>query len=666
MDISELNLFAPKEKQLRNKGFDTVESLLWSFPRRYDDFTALTTLLPLSDGETITGAFLITGHKLEQSNWDAKPSWVRMAGNAEGSGLSVSVFWMGQRLSFNTFAGFESGQKYLICGKAKYNAEYNSFSISSPSVFTPYSPEKLCLHPVYRAVPGMADSYFRDVIKKALSFPVICGEPYPTAISEKYGYPCLDQALREIHVPSGADTLGTAQNRVIFDSLLQFSLQLQYAQSHYSKGSQYNLRSMELVTQIRNGLPYELTADQISVLDDAFEKMRNGQRLHALIQGDVGSGKTIVAALLMAAMVDSGFQCALMAPSKVLAQQHFNDMKSMFEPLGIDVVLCLSGVKAAEKKRIANGAAKIVVGTHAVLSATLQFKDLALVIVDEEHRFGVAQRKALVDKASAGVHSVTMSATPIPRSLAEVVYGQNVQLYTIKTMPKGRTPVATFVRSNIDCVLPAVERQLAAGHQAFIVCPSIDSTEKFDGASVTEISGQYRSYLEPRGYKVATLTGKDKKSDTEEIIRAFAAGETHVLVATTVIEVGVNIPNATVIVVHDADFFGLSTLHQLRGRVGRSNYQSYCVLVSSNTKNERLQLMKETNSGFDIAKADLNMRGPGDLLGSAQKGQAEPIELMLAYPEIYDQARQEATDALRAGADWPIVHDAIKDADQLC
>ena len=665
MDIKELMLYGPKEKQLRAKGYNTVESLLWNFPRRYEDYTFLTKLFRYDSDMTFSGAFLIIAQKIEQSKWDVKPSWVRCTGLADDTGVSVSVFWMGQQLTYNQeFLSFQPGKPYMVCGKAKFVKEYNSYTISNPAIFTMFSTDKLCLLPVYKAIPGMAAAYYKDnIMPRVLALPKVCVEPYPVELAQKYGWTSLDAALREMHCPKNKDSLRIAQERLIFDSLFRFSAQLQYAQSRFSGGSQFNLRSFALVNKIKSGLPYELTADQNAVLEDAFEKMRTGRRLNALVQGDVGSGKTIVAALLMAAMVDSGYQCVLMAPSKVLAQQHFNDLNAIFAPLGVNVALCLSGIKAAEKKQIANGTAQIVVGTHALLSGSLQFNNLALAVVDEEHKFGVAQRQTIVEKASAGVHSVTMSATPIPRTLAQVIYGDSIQLYTIKTMPKGRTPVATFVRPAnqlLQYVLPAVKNQLDAGHQAFVVCPAVDSSEKFEGVSVTEISDTYRTFLEPYGYKVATLTGKDKKADVEEKINGFANGEYQVLVATTVIEVGVNIPNATVIVIQDADYFGLSSLHQLRGRVGRSSFQSYCVLVSKDVKNQRLQTLKKTLNGFEIAKADLEMRGPGELLGKVQKGQSEPVELMLAYPELYQKAKTEAAEALRAGHhDWPIIKAAV-------
>lgn len=664
MDISTLNLFGPKEKQLRAKGFNTVEDLYLNFPRRYEDFTQPLKLEQQISDVKLTGAFVITGWNLKPSDESSKYKYVQMYGEDAETGVKVMVFWMGQQMSFKPeFMYFASGQKYVVCGTATYKTEWKSYTISNPSIFCPYGEEVFCLNPIYTAIRGMAADYYKNqVLPKVFALPHLCDEPYPPMLATQYGWPNLETAIREVHRPQSAASLRCAQDRLIFDNLFRFSLQLQYSHTFQSDGSQYNLCSMSLVNRIKARLPYELTPDQNSILEDAFAKMRSGRRLNALIQGDVGSGKTIVAALLMAAMVDSGHQCAIMAPSKVLAQQHYNDFVSLF---GDDakVMLCLgaSQMRKSDREMIASGKVQIFVGTHALTYSSVRFHDLALIIVDEEHKFGVARRQAISEKASTGVHTVTMSATPIPRTLASVIYGNSVSLYTIKTMPKGRTPVQTFIRPSSAAekvVYPAVERQLKEGHQAFVVCPTVDSSENYDGISVAEVSEAYRKYFEPLGYKVATLTGKDTKEVMEETLTAFVNGEYQILVATTVIEVGVNIPNATVMVVHDADYFGLSSLHQLRGRVGRSSFPSYCVLVSSKTDNTRLQIMKTTASGFEIAKADLELRGPGDLLGKLQKGQSEPVELMLAYPGIYEIAQREAAAALARGNDWPIVRAA--------
>lgn len=666
MNLSELGFADAKVKQFNKKGLVTVDDLVRFFPRKYTDFSKPQILSPFLCSDTVTGAFIVTAVKIVGSPYGAKIPYVRLSAKDAQTGVFVNVFWFRQRISYATFRDVTPGVNYFICGKAEYSHEHNSYTITAPSTFMPFTPDCLRIYPTYSKIQGMSDDYLRTSIEKVLRMPNAVAEPYPPVVSSKYGLPTLDVAIHELHRPSSEESLQAAQRRLIFDELFEFCLQLQNAQTVLSKGSQYNLRSIELVNRVRESIPYALTLDQEGFLNSIFDDMRNGRRVHCLLQADVGAGKTICAIMAIMAMVGSGFQCALMAPSKVLAEQHYRDISALVEPLGVHVGLCvgLSSMKKSEQKKflagVENGSIQVVIGTHSILSSKIKFKELALVVTDEEHKFGVAQRASLVAKASAGVHCITMSATPIPRSLAQVVYGDSIDLYTIRTMPAGRIPVRTAVTTRIDAVLRSVERQLVQGHQVFVVCPAIVSSDKSERDSVEKASDAYSDYFAPKGYRVATLTGKDSVTAMRETISDFANGKINVLISTTVIEVGVNIPNATMIVIHDAECFGLSSLHQLRGRVGRSSFPSYCVLLSSQKDCARLQIMVQTNSGFDIAKADLAMRGPGDWIGTEQSGSAQPVEFMLAYPDIYECARQEAAAVLENGCySWPIVQDAL-------
>ena len=418
------------------------------------------------------------------------------------------------------------------------------------------------------------------------------------------------------------------------------------------------MKTMGAVNRIIESLPYELTADQKGAVDSMLTDARSGKRINALVQGDVGCGKTIVAFLLMTAFVDSGYQAVLMAPTQVLARQHYEDLKNLVEPLGYKVVfLGGSEMKAREKKAvlaaIAEGEADYIVGTHSVIAKDVVYKRLAVTVTDEEHKFGVAQRAALVEKAAAGVHNITMSATPIPRTLAQVVYGNAVQLYTIKTMPKGRVPVITGIATDENKVFRFIIKQAKQGHQTYVVCPMIDPSDELDGVkSVDEVSQVYEKALGPYGVRIATLTGRNSKKETETIISGFKNRDFDVLISTTVIEVGVNVPTATTMVVSNAERFGLSSLHQLRGRVGRSNLQSYCVLQSADQSEkgrQRLEAMVNTTNGFEIAEADLKIRGPGDFLGTRQNGENKYMALMLAYPDKYKYAQEIAKRILDDG-----------------
>lgn len=677
MELDALRLPANKKAQLERKGIHSVEDLLWNFPRKYCDYTTLKPLCGgFADGCRVEGAFKLKSLSIKGEIKNQLP-FVKLNALDESSGVKVTVFWPGQKLFFPAFKDrdFSPQTTYLFFGTAVYSAEFDNWMISSPDYFTEYDPKELCLFPKYGKIAGMTDLYLRDLIKKALALPNLCNEPYPVNVAAQYGLPSLDSAIRVLHTPKDMGELRKAQERIIFDTLLKFTIQLQNAENRYSKGSSYHLQSKELAYRLLKNLPYQLTQDQASTVKRIFDTMKEGQRVNALIQGDVGSGKTIVAFLIMAGMVGSGYQCVLLAPSVVLAQQHYRDLVQLFTPLGVEVVVCTGsrGIPQADRAKIANGTTSIVVGTQALLSRNApKFKDLALVIVDEEHKFGVEQKRAIVDMAARGAHSITMSATPIPSQLAQVLHGSSVEMFTIRTKPKGRLPVITAQTFNEEAAMRSAERQLRLGRQVFAVCPAIETGDK-GRASVEEYYDKYKEFFEPRGYRVESLSSRDKKKGEsgatlmEEKISDFAEGKIHILLSTVVIEVGVNIPNASMIVVHGAECFGMSQLHQLRGRVGRSSYQSYCVFVSQDRNNERLAfLCDQAHGGYDgytIAMKDLEMRGPGDWIGTRQSGNFLPVQFMLAYPNIYQQASTLAAAVLDRGEKWPICKAALEDSE---
>ena len=421
--------------------------------------------------------------------------------------------------------------------------------------------------------------------------------------------------------------------RILLNDLLYFAIHNELNKKEISAGSQFNIKSRHLVNKIIQSLPYRLTPDQNAAVVDMMENAEAGRRIHALVCGDVGTGKTVICTLAAAGFIGSGYQAVIMAPTQVLAKQHFDSISKMLEPFGVKTVFLDSTLKKSERtvvlKEIREGSAQLIIGTNSCIGKDVIYKDLALTVVDEEHRFGVNQRAAIIEKAARGVHSITMSATPIPRSLAQVVYGDNVQLYTIRTRPEGRLPVKTRIFKNELGNMKFVLKEVRAGHQAYVVCPMIE-------------------------VRIAELTGKTPKEEADGIIDRFKSGEIDVLIATTVIEVGVNVPNATVMIITNAERFGLSSLHQLRGRVGRSSLQSYCVLQSEDESEKglsRLQVMCDTNDGFQIAEADLKQRGAGDLLGTQQSGDNKYVSLIIANPEIYREATGYARELINRGWD---------------
>ena len=653
MELSILNLPANKEKQLRSKSIETVEDLALFLPRQYMDFQAVRGL-----------------HENELSAVVVKMTSLRCSGYRDDVTLNATctVAETAERVRVTWFhSGYlykkldlMVGSMMFVVGKPTYSKEYSNWQFTNPVVFSPDISLAAGIQPVYSKIRGMADDYLRATIQKAIAI-YTPEETLPESLRSTRGLPELGEAVRNLHTPKTRDSLAEAKKRMVYDSMLYFAAKMELSASSASPGSQYSYVSLATMNKVKASLPYKLTDDQEKILTDMLACIKQGRRLNALLQADVGAGKTIVAFLLMLSFYDAGYQSVIMAPTQVLARQHYEDLKNLVEPFGIRVAFLGGKMKKSEEKEILReircGEYKLIVGTHAVISNKVKYKNLALAIADEEHKFGVLQRETLTSAAAAGTHSLTMSATPIPRSLAQVIYGSSIQLHTIQTMPAGRLPVKTATTSSMSAIFSFLQRELAAGHQAYVVCPMIDSGEEDmrDVASVTEIHELYRKALEPLHYKVAMLTGRDKADDAEAVIAAFKRNEIQVLVATTVIEVGVNVPNATVMIVHSADRFGLSGLHQLRGRVGRGKLQSYCVLHSAQKGNERLRIMCETTNGYEIARADLTQRGAGELVGTKQHGNDALVSLMLSFPGQYATIKEDAKTLVETGQITPVI-----------
>ena len=402
--------------------------------------------------------------------------------------------------------------------------------------------------------------------------------------------------------------------------------------------SGYIIKTLANTNKFLNSLPYKLTADQQETLSAMVDKAKKGQRINSLVQGDVGCGKTIVAFTMMFSMADNGYQSVLMAPTGVLAEQHYKELKEYAEKHSYKAVYLGSNMKASERKKalkgIEDGTYNFVVGTHSVINKDVKFKALGMAVIDEEHRFGVDQRNGAIKEGNC--HVITMSATPIPRSLALTIYGKATDVYTIKTMPNGRKPVKTKIFNKEQGIFKFMQNQIAEGRQCYIVCPLKEENEKLENVeSVEEVYQKVNNYFKDSGIRTEMLVGGMSKEDTDSILSEFTKNNVQMLIATTIVEVGVNVPNASVILIRNAERFGLATLHQLRGRVGRGSYQSYCILQSDDEANPRLNAMVQTTDGFEIAQIDLNLRGSGDFIGTKQSGENREVMLMLQYPEFY-------------------------------
>lgn len=622
MNLSEFGITPQKEKQFNKKGINTAEDLSLFFPRRYLDCTREREI---KDGEFSVFTAYFSDLRLYDNFFIAR---------CKTESGNVNVSWFHQLYLFHSIEKLLH-QTVLIAGKVVWSSEYKNFSLSSPFLFVPNEEKYKKIYPTYSKIAGMSEEYLKGKIEEVLLTPDLFPDPFPCAF-----YPSYYSSLCEIHFPHSYSSLRKAEEKVAFNELSFFHKKIEEIKEKGKKESPFAIKSVTLAKKIQDSLPYSLTEDQRKTLNELYYTAKRGNRINALIQGDVGTGKSIIAFLLMAIMGDNGYQSVLMAPTQVLAKQHFLELSSLLSPFGEKVIYCgETGLKKKEKEEIKEGKVKYVVGTHAVLNKTIEYNNLALCIVDEEHKFGVLQREALTERTSEGIHSVSMSATPIPRSLASVIYGTGVELCTIKTKPAGRKPVKTASTNSFSSTFSFIKKEIEKGRQVYVVCPAIEKNEKMEGVlSVEEVTEIYKKNLP--SFKIETLTGRNKKKETEDIIGRFKEGDTDILIATTVIEVGVNVPNASVIVIHNAERFGVAGLHQLRGRVGRGKEQSYCILFSEDKENPRLKVMCETTDGFKIAEEDLKLRGAGELIGLKQSGYDKYVSLMLTFPEVYEKVKE--------------------------
>jgi len=556
------------------------------------------------------------------------------------------------------------GHKFIVGGHINYNEEYGTFSVLNPPVISEDIEKFQSYYIQYGSVKGLTDERYRnavaDGINKTSSLDFV---PYETLRS--MGLPSTKEAAKMLHFPRSYRDTMLAKQRGTFDDLLYLALRLQLS----SKGTSdvgIVMKNYDLLNKYVSSLPFPLTNDQKNAVNSVCKSFASGKCANALIQGDVGTGKTAVAFCLLLIAAASGYQSALTAPYITLAMQHYRDMMEIADMLGINVVLLSSDLKEKEKRKvleqIKSGEADIIIGTHSIFGKSVEYKNLALIITDEEQKFGTVHRENFREKTIEGYHQISMSATPIPKSLAATIYGDNTEVISILEKPAMRIPVQTAVCKQDKTAMDFIIKQVKEGHQAYVVCPSIENTnkeEKSDKRKVPSIKEKeeiYRSYLEPHGISLAVITGKQKAEEKKEIMEAYGRGEIDILMATTVIEVGINNPNATIIVITGAESFGFSTLHQLRGRVGRGKHKSYCILQSDDIEaNEKLQFMCTTCDGFKIAEKDLELRGPGSLFGEKQSGDNYYISLMMANQDLYQKIKYLSTKLCEDGTGAEIV-----------
>ena len=623
-NLEDIETLTPKEfKNLDSLDILTLKDLLYYFPRAYDDRTNIKKIEELRGNEYV----VLKVQFLSITN-PYLPSRVKMtkARATDGTGV-IDVVWF--QMPYLT-KSLKIGEEYILIGQVK--AGYN-FQMTNPEykkLTNQKEMEKGEILPIYSTTKNFTQNSLRKILKKNLKeFSNCLQENIPSEIVEKYKILNRKKALKEIHFPENRKFLEEAKRRFAIEELLV--LEMGILQNKYLGGDiferKYNLLDKrELVKKYLKSLNFTLTNAQKKVITEIYKELNEGRFINRLIQGDVGSGKTIVAMTLLLYIVENGYQGVIMAPTEILATQHYLSIKNDFENLGVRTELLTGSVKGKKKEKlldeIKNGEVKLIIGTHALIEDNVEFKNLGLIVIDEQHRFGVVQRKKLRDKGILS-NLLVMSATPIPRSLALSIYG-DLDVSIIDELPPGRKPIKTkWINNDADLqkVYNFIAKKLKDGRQAYFIVPLIEDSDKISAKSVEEYKSEIENVFSDR--KIGILHGKMKNSEKDQVMQDFKNKKIDILLSTTVVEVGVNVPNASIITIINAERFGLSSLHQLRGRVGRGEHQSYCFLIShsdnDNTK-ARMRIMEKTNDGFEIAEEDLRLRKAGEIFGTKQSG----------------------------------------------
>lgn len=634
---------------LQKKGIDTVGALLRFYPRAYLDWQNITPISECPEGENVCVRAEITS-PVKTVNIRRGMTLYKFAA-ADDSGVIEVTLFNRKYLAEN----LRQGRSYLFYGKLGYGITLRQ--MSSPEIMPA---EYMGIEPVYAATEGLSSKTIEKIMKNALVYADGMTDVIPQGIREKNGLCDFKTALKSIHFPLERQALESAKRRLVFEELFVLQTGLLFLKRRRRALAGCTVKN-NLLEEFKKTLSFKLTGAQERVINECLTDMMSPRPMNRLIQGDVGSGKTAVAAALMYISAGNGFQSALMAPTELLAEQHFKTLCKITENSGIKCALLTGSLTKKQKDEVKaglkSGEIKVAVGTHALLTDDVEFENLGLVVTDEQHRFGVGQRGRLSSKGN-NPHTLVMSATPIPRTLGLIIYG-DLDISIIDEYPAGRQKIATYcVDSSYNArVYNYIKKFIAEGRQAYIVCPLVDENEALGIKSASEY---YKELSENqfKGYTVGLLHGKMKPKDKENVMRRFAAGEIQLLISTTVIEVGIDVPNAALMVIENAERFGLSQLHQLRGRIGRGKYSSACILISdvkSGDTKRRLDVIKNNTDGFKIADEDLKLRGPGDFLGSRQHGLPDmKIADIFADRETLHLAGKEAEELIKRD---PALHD---------
>lgn len=673
-DVMYMKGVGPKIAYKLNKlGIYTVQDLMLYFPKKHIDYSSRTLIRDLKEGETTTVFGYIKS--VSAFNTQKKLSVVKVTVADESGRLDLSFFQAKSNrfMLERTKSQFPINAGIMLSGKVKRNNYDGKLTFDKPtySIMTgEFLEDKNSnlniarIVPIYTVCEDLSIKVLRRAIFNAIQkYKDEIENVIPDFMREKIGLLDKKTAVEQIHFPESQELLEQARFSLIFEELFLIQLKMvriREQNSHNHSALALKIKEKGLVKEFIDNLPFELTGGQKKAVNEILNDLNSDVPMARLLQGDVGSGKTVVATIMLLAGVENGYQGALMAPTEILAQQHYNNLQQWLSPMGISVGLFLGsqGKKIREKFRtdLRNGQMNIAVGTHALIQEDVDFNNLGAIVVDEQHRFGVKQRNVL-KKKSQNPQMLTMTATPIPRTLALTVHG-DLDLTIIDELPKGRKPIKTSLVTSHRGVYELIQSEIDAGRQAYVVYPLIEESETLSAKAATIEAERLQKEVFPQ-YKIGLLHGKLKNDEKEQVMKDFKDKKYDILVSTTVVEVGVDVPNATVMLIENAERFGLSQLHQLRGRVGRNNLQSYCILhtsTKSQETRERLNIMTQTNDGFVIAEKDLQLRGPGEFLGTRQSGLPDLIiSDIVRDAKILEMARNEAIDFVKTNKieDYP-------------
>lgn len=637
-------------EQFALAGLRTVDDLIHFLPRAHEDFSEVVQIANIHPGKATIKA------RCEKIATRPVRRGLRIttATLADDTGKLQAV-WFNQPYRETQL---KAGDEFFFSGEFEFN--YNKYQLSNPSAekVTDMPVQTDRLLPVYRSIRGLKSQLVRKILSELRPLMTMLPETLPASVVKDEKLISYSDAVLGMHFPKTSDDIKQARERLAFEELFELLLASQFNREENAKLTGWHIPfDQKVVKEFVSQLPFELTGAQRRAAWEIIQDFELKIPMNRLLQGDVGSGKTVVAGLAARQAAHAGFQSALMAPTEILASQHAETLSKLLGPLGINVGLLTGSVKGAARKtiydQIANGSVDVIVGTHAIIQESVKFHKLGFVVIDEQHRFGVKQRQELLKKSEHMPHLLAMTATPIPRSLALTVYGE-LDVSILNELPRGRKPIATKIWSpnSRPQLYELIDKELTAGRQGYVICSLIDSNPDNELKSVqAEYKRLQNSIFKHR--RIGLLHGKMKSDEKDEVMSKFAAGELDILVSTTVVEVGVDVPNATIMMIEDADRFGLSQLHQLRGRVGRSSHQSYCYLVTSDSSkpSQRLREIEKSNDGFYLAEVDLKLRGPGEIYGRAQHGALNLQIATLSDTKLIARAQKQAKSFVKRGED---------------